>query len=493
MPRRRAARGKDRPSRRRSGRGSRTPARGEAGRSAPCDDLSGELAARLVDHLAVQHHRAPVAAVGEGGEDRPPRGRTPPGWARRRRSGARAGRDAAPTCRRSRARARGAPPPPVRRGRRHRGAGRRSPAVRPPERPRAPSRAPSATGRLGSPRPARARARPTRSAYPMISASSRGLAPAISCTARRPAAVSTSACSPTRESAPSSRSTASRSSALSTLGTTRHVSAAPPSAARAATSSAPHSPARRVDPDRDRRGVPRARPQGGDCGGPRFLLALGHNRVLEVDHHLVSWQATRLLEHPLRACRAPRGTSGATSSTDHSPSWARIGLPGCERAGPRRTESGGGDTREGPGRRAALRGLRGGAGLRGRARADAHRRPRRPPSGIAGRPHAPSARCRDVRGRDRRGAAPRAPEPRMRRRDRPVDRPDPARARKPLLPRAGASAARVHRRHAAHSHGGRRPQAEPAARDARPPDSWRCESARSTSTTRRCSTSGAAR
>ena len=61
--------------------------------------------------------------------------------------------------------------------------------------------------------------------------------------------------------------------------------------------------------------------------------------------------------------------------------------------------------------------------------------------------------------------APRAPRPRLRRRDRPVDRADPARARQPLLPRPGAAAPGLHRRHAAHPHRGGRAQAEPGRED----------------------------
>ena len=75
-----------------------------------------------------------------------------------------------------------------------------------------------------------------------------------------------------------------------------------------------------------------------------------------------------------------------------------------------------------------------------------------------------------------RGAA-RAPEPRLRRRDRPVDGADPAGARQPLLPRPDAAHAGVHRRHAAHADRGRGAEAEPRRAGRLAPPAWsRCGS-----------------
>ena len=87
--------------------------------------------------------------------------------------------------------------------------------------------------------------------------------------------------------------------------------------------------------------------------------------------------------------------------------------------------------------------------------ADADGGSRRVPPGDRRRPAAPRARRAAVHARsDGREAPARAPEPRLRRRHRPVHRADPARARQPLLPRPGAAAPGVRRRHAAP----RRPQ-----------------------------------
>ena len=98
---------------------------------------------------------------------------------------------------------------------------------------------------------------------------------------------------------------------------------------------------------------------------------------------------------------------------------------------------------------------------------------------------------RAVTGADQRA---RPPEPGLRRGDRPVHRPDPAGARQPLLPRPGAAAPGVPRRHPAHPHRGGRAEAEPARARTAPPRAWPCCGSRPrTSAASRCSTSTAAR
>ena len=341
----------------------------EAGRSAPRDDLRGELATGLVDHLAVQHHRAPAVALGERGEDRL---RAVDLLLAGREDGvqaARPGRGARPTCRRS----------PSARARR---ASSSSPSRSPT------SRCGSVDGlqtgrprghehRLAHPVPAvawvvRAAARgpseAARSAYPMISASSRGLGGRDLVHGPQAGGRLDQRLQPhgaTPCSAPSSRSTASRSLGALHLG--HHEAAERGTAVGREGRHVVRAPLarRRVHPHRDRRGRPTGPPASAAIAvAARLLLALGHDRVLEVHHHLVRGQATRLREHPLRGA----GHRETRAARPHRLTIVRrapgVRLPGCGRAGPRRTESGGGDTREGPSRRAALRGLRGGAGLR---------------------------------------------------------------------------------------------------------------------------------
>ena len=384
---------------------------------------SGSARLRLASSIiSPSSSAAPRPAAGERVEDRLARSTTCSAVGEKARSAARPGRGAAPTCRRSRARALA---PPRRAAPSASAICRYGPSIAcSPAARAATSTAPRTKSHRG---PSSGESKPSEtlmSAGPRISASRRrrprrsrsrraGRAPTRSAPGGRSVARARRAADSASSAPPRSSS-----SARSALGTITESSRSP-AAATARASSSNHGVAVAVDPHADRRRRPAARGERLGDRRPRLLLELRRDRVLEVDDDLVGHQ----LPAPSRASSAgepvrERQDRRALIRREHTSSTTLLRLK-------RRRTRRRGRRPQGQRRWPLLRGSGAGPGLR-RPRADAHLGPRGAPPGDRRRPDAAAPRrAAEPRG-DRPRRRPRAPQPGLRRRHRPVDHARPS-------------------------------------------------------------------